>query len=333
MRTRTILLGNQVLLFVLAYAAWVGAAPLGEVELDLLNAIRDQKAIITTTTLYKDCLALPSAELSDGNMGRIVETWKTSFDTVRRHALANNASFVVRLSQIDISGKNEWPLNTSISNVVALLPRSSLRLGICTGGETACTNWSIPPNANSSSTITVTYALIRNICDYFQPTEAVKKLNAKETQSSHMQSSKRELEQAEELTSKLIVADLQYAALRVFILGHEATHVMLEPYTSPDSPNIYAEMRADIAGILMTAEIPPEQLIDKRMLPLGDKFRQNLRSLICYSGYGSFLSALEKAGFADTFTGNLPATRRREALQRVTRNTGICKHQTAYTNS
>jgi hypothetical protein len=135
-------------------------------------------------------------------------------------------------------------------------------------------------------------------------------------------------DQERRVFNSAVIADFTYAAIRAFVLAHEAAHVMVTAYDR--NARIWVdETRADLAGIHFTKSIPIQSIVDPRV-PITNDLATVLPSFDCHAGFKIFLEIIQSAGFSDVAeTGDVmfgPQQRSEQLAALLRKNNDCEKH-------
>lgn len=286
--------------------------------------------ISDTTLLAKHCHAIATDHPKP-----ILETaWQDSLEAIRAHALRNSGEWIRNTASIDLFDKKEnQELSADIPTLLQSLGEPQLRVEVCDEDNiTACTEQETIGNT-TKSIVKVNPRLIENLCAYLNPLDLVAKIKDISDQSRRLSQSELATQAATlkkhsaSLLATALIVDFKYSSARLYILAHEMTHIIFEPRSLDSLNNISRELRADMGASGMVFLFTPEEIVDKRLLPLDDDMRKQLHEFMCYAGLSTFLASLEQAGFADKFTGTLPPQQRREMYTAAMVKTHFCKDE------
>lgn len=318
----------QLLIIALLPSPVVSAEPR---ELSQLRThLSDNVSVSNSTVLAIHCRAAATNHAQADFDG----AWQASFGAVKSRAADDSGGWVRRVTHVELFDKKiHQKLSADIPTLLQALDGSVLTMEACDADNiTACTEQKTM-GSSTSSIVKVSPRLVANICTYLNPLDLVTKLEDLRNAADKMSQSELAA-QATDLKSRsaqlvvaALLADFRYSAARLFIVAHETAHIVFEPYSPAALNNFSREFRADVAGNEMVILFEPEEIVDKRILPLDDELREGMHKVMCYEGLATFLSSVEHAGFADKFTGNLPARQRRETLIAAMNKTHFCERE------
>ncbi len=292
--------------------------------------LSDNVRISESTVLAIHCHALTT----DHPQIDFDAAWQASFRAVKSRATRGSEGWARRITQVSLfDTKANQKISADIPTLLQSLNGSLLKMEACGADNiTACTE-QVTIGDSTLSIVKVSPRLISNICAYLNPLDIVAKLQ--DLRDSTRKVGQAELAaqavalkgRSEQLVATALLADFRYSAARLFIVGHETAHIIFEPQSQPDLNNFSREFRADMAASAMVMLFEPEEIVDMRLLPLDNELRESMHKVMCYEGLSTFLGSVEQAGFADKFTGNLPARQRRETLIAGMNRTHFCDRE------
>ena len=275
---------------------------------DTVQEIRQSEKLAHATALYRDCEAVPKSD-SKINLTRIEESWRTDFDTIKRYLREDNGAAIERaLSLASMLTNGKFSTRTTAKEVMDLLDRTTIKAG----------NRTAAAYALSGYRIIITTGLIRHICDRLLPNDSFDelvreaKLAAQIVQLEEQRAAQSTARnKSASLAANFIVRSIQYTGLKLFVLGHEAAHVLLDPYSKEIVSaegyqekhkgcleTFYLETRSDIVGLSAVRQVSTADKIDAVLRPelatFPNRDIENMGKFAVHAGISDLFTIIEK---------------------------------------
>ncbi len=302
---------------------------------ELREKIRASARVARSTTLYRDCQAVQPPDRARVNFTKAAETWRGSYDAIKRHWRDNEGRFARHALTLEaILTNGRFSTGGTPREVLDRLEGSIVRVKDDPDPAYAF--------SDSPLEIIVTIGLIRHICDYLLPADSFDKLVRDAEAASRAggegpDKGKALSDKATELAARFMVRSTRYAGLRIFVLGHESSHLSLDRYSKDLAEAkdyqengkeclgiFYRETRGDIIGLSAVRDIPiadkVDELIRKQMSEFSKADLENMGSVATQTGFRDFLTIIEKEkAWQPDATCTYGAFQRRQQLEEALR--------------
>jgi hypothetical protein len=274
---------------------------LGQSANTAVTTIRRSEDLAHSTALYRDCKALEGATV---NTDRIRDSWAKSYESVRKYLRENDAESLKHAFTIEgtlTSGQFTTVVN--VNEALNNLNRSTVMV----------TQESSPSYSYEGSTaaIIMTTGLMRHICNTLLPNDLFQTLKEEVTRAgTKAEDSKHAAEESQKLAARFLLIGIRYSGVKIFVLGHEASHLLLDRYSgdlvggkgyqgnSGCAATFYLETRADIVGVSALRRIPLSDKVDDALRDeLGDfppETATNMDKVAIRYGVSDLLGIVEK---------------------------------------
>jgi hypothetical protein len=267
-----------------------------------IKAIRGAEKLAHSTALYRDCKSL---ELPSGSTDQIRDSWRQSYEFVRNYLREDNAqslrhTFALESTLTHGQFTTEVNLNEALNN----LNRSVVLV----------TPESLPSYSYEGSTaaIIVTTGLMSHICGALLPSDSFWTVEEQELRKTAFPVTLKHAEDnAHRIAAKFLVNGVRYGGIKLFVLGHETSHLLLDRYSGDlvaakgyqEGNNdclatFFLETRADIVGVAALMGVPIADKVDEPLRNSLNKLQpetvENIKKISIRKGVTDLLEIIDK---------------------------------------
>lgn len=284
-QSRRILTGRMGLFGALAITLLCANLPVeGQTPEQLLRKLESDRRLVSGTDLYRDCEAANRGGREAQAL--LASSWRRSFEALKAWLKADDAGetkFSLTLEPMLTNGLFKPEVNSE--QVLQRLNKLTLRMNDTHG---------FVYSSGEAREIVIDEDLVCKLCERLTPTDSFEGLNESAARvvtlpTEQQRAAARSLlaERSSALTATFLVRSARYAGVKLFVVGHETSHAILDPFSKDLLEEkgynrepvhivtmIWTETRADLLGVRALTYMPTIEKLDPVIRAHATEFSQ-----------------------------------------------------------